>query len=40
MVERGLPDLPPNRTLESVCVTPESCDDVRPEELQDLKSPP
>jgi len=37
MVERGLPDLPLNRTLESVCVTPETCGDVRPEELQDLK---
>ena len=37
MVERGLPALPLNRTLESVCVTPESCDDVSPEELQDLK---
>jgi ankyrin repeat protein len=39
MVERGLPDLPLNRTLESVCVTPELCDDVSPEALQDLKSP-
>jgi ankyrin len=40
MVERGLPDLPLNRTLESVCVTPELCDDVSPEALQDLKQSP
>ena len=25
------------RTLESVCLAPELCDDVQPEELQDLK---
>ena len=37
MVERGLPALPLNRTLESVCVTPESCDDVSFEEIQGLK---
>jgi len=37
MVERGLPALPLNRTLESVCVTPESCNDVSFEEIQGLK---
>ena len=37
MIERGLPAPPPGRTLESVCLAPELCDDVQPEELQDLK---
>ena len=37
MVERGLPALPLNRTLESVCVTPELCDDLSPEEIPGLK---
>jgi ankyrin repeat protein len=37
MIERGIPAPPPGRTLESVCLAPELCDDVRPEELQDLK---
>jgi ankyrin repeat protein len=37
MIEHGIPAPPPGRTLESVCVAPELCDDVRPEELQDLK---
>src|SRR5437016_5812952 len=37
MVERGLPAPPPGRTLETVCLAPELCGDVRPEELQDLK---
>jgi ankyrin repeat protein len=37
MIERGIPAPPAGRTLESVCVAPEHCDDVEPEELQDLK---
>jgi ankyrin repeat protein len=37
MTERGLPAPPAGRTLESVCLAPELCDDVSPEELQDLK---
>ena len=37
MIERGIPAPPPGRTLESVCLAPELCDDVQPEELQDLK---
>jgi ankyrin repeat protein len=37
MIERGIPAPPPGRTLESVCMAPELCDDVRPEALQDLK---
>ena len=37
MIERGIPAPPPGRTLESVCLAPELCDDVLPEELQDLK---
>jgi hypothetical protein len=37
MIERGLPAPPAGRTLESVCLAPELCDDVEPEALQDLK---
>jgi ankyrin repeat protein len=37
MIEHGLPAPPAGRTLESVCLAPELCDDVSPEELQDLK---
>jgi hypothetical protein len=37
MIERGIPAPPPGRTLETVCLAPELCDDVQPEELQDLK---
>lgn len=37
MIERGLPAPPAGRTLESVCMVPELCDDVRPEETHDLK---
>ncbi|MEO8257494.1 MAG: ankyrin repeat domain-containing protein [Acidobacteriota bacterium] len=37
MIERGIPAPPPGRTLESVCLAPELCDDVRPEEIQLLK---
>ena len=37
MAERGIPAPPPGRTLETVCLAPELCGDVRPEELQDLK---
>jgi len=37
MTERGLPAPPAGRTLESVCLAPELCDDVRPEALEDLK---
>lgn len=37
MIERGIPAPPPGRTLESVCLAPELCDDVQPEELQKLK---
>jgi len=37
MIERGMPAPPAGRTLESVCVAPEHCDDIEPEELQDLK---
>jgi ankyrin repeat protein len=32
MTERGFPVPPMDRTLESVCLAPELCDDVRPEE--------
>jgi uncharacterized protein len=37
MIERGIPAPPPGRTLETVCLAPELCDDVQPESLQDLK---
>jgi ankyrin repeat protein len=37
MIEHGMPAPPAGRTLETVCVTPELCDDVKPEALQDLK---
>jgi ankyrin repeat protein len=37
MVERGIPAPPPGRTLESVCLAPELCDDVKPEEIESLK---
>ena len=37
MIERGIPAPPPGRTLETVCLAPELCDDVQPEALQDLK---
>jgi len=37
MKERGLPAPPAGRTLESVCLAPELCDDVSPEEIQELK---
>lgn len=37
MIARGIPAPPAGRTLESVCLAPELCDDVRPEALQDLK---
>ena len=37
MIERGMPAPPAGRTLESVCLAPELCDDVEPEALQDLK---
>jgi hypothetical protein len=39
MIERGIPAPPAGRTLESVCLAPELCDDVQPEELQDLSKP-
>jgi ankyrin repeat protein len=39
MIERGIPAPPAGRTLESVCLAPELCDDVMPEEIQDLKQP-
>ncbi len=31
MIERGIPAPPPGRTLDSVCLAPELCDDVKPE---------
>jgi len=37
MIDRGLPAPPAGRTLESVCVGAELCDDVVPEEIGDLK---
>ena len=37
MTERGIPAPPAGRTLESVCLAPELCDDVSPEAIQDLK---
>jgi len=37
MIERGIPAPPAGRTLESVCLGGELCDDVKPEEIQDLK---
>jgi ankyrin repeat protein len=40
MTERGMPIPPPNRTIESVCLGGELCDDLAPEaEVQDLESP-
>ena len=40
MTERGLPIPPPNRTIESVCLGGELCDDLAPEtEVHDLESP-
>jgi ankyrin repeat protein len=35
MIEHGIPAPPPGRTLDSVCLAPELCDDVRPEETKD-----
>jgi len=37
MIERGIPAPPPGRTLDSVCLAPELCDDVQPEQPQNLK---
>lgn len=37
MIERGIPAPPPGRTLDSVCLAPELCDDVKPEETQTQK---
>jgi len=37
MIERGIPAPPPGRTLDSVCLAPELCDDVKPEEIQTQK---
>jgi ankyrin repeat protein len=37
MIEHGIAAPPVGRTLESVCLAPELCDDVSPEELQELK---
>jgi hypothetical protein len=37
MIERGIPAPPPGRTLDSVCLAPELCDDVKPEEVQTQK---
>ena len=40
MTERGMPIPPPNRTIESVCLGGELCDDLVPEtETHDLESP-
>jgi uncharacterized protein len=40
MTERGMPTPPPNRTIESVCLGGELCDDLAPEtEVHDLESP-
>jgi len=40
MTERGMPIPPPNRTIESVCLGGELCDDLAPEtEAHDLESP-
>ena len=40
MTERGMPIPPPNRTIESVCLGGELCDDLAPEtEVHDLESP-
>jgi ankyrin repeat protein len=38
MISKGLPAPPAGRTLETVCVAPEICDDVVPEALQDLNA--
>ena len=37
MIERGIPAPPPGRTLDSVCLAPELCDDVKPDEIQTQK---
>jgi ankyrin repeat protein len=40
MTERGMPTPPPNRTIESVCLGGELCDDLVPETgAQDLENP-
>ena len=40
MTERGMPTPPPNRTIESVCLGGELCDDLVPEDdAHDLESP-
>jgi ankyrin repeat protein len=40
MTERGMPTPPPGRTIESVCLGGELCDDLVPEaEVKDLESP-
>jgi hypothetical protein len=40
MIERGIPAPPAGRTLESVCLAPELCDDLVEERgPQDLENP-
>jgi hypothetical protein len=41
MAERGMPTPPAGRSIESVCLAPELCDDLVPEKegLHDLESP-
>jgi uncharacterized protein len=40
MTERGMPTPPPGRTIESVCLAPELCDDLAPEQREvDLDDP-
>jgi ankyrin repeat protein len=40
MTERGMPTPPPGRTIESVCLAPELCDDLVPEQQEvDLDDP-
>jgi ankyrin repeat protein len=34
MTERGMPTPPPGRTIESVCLAPELCDDLAPEQRE------
>jgi len=37
MIKRGIPAPPPVGTLDSVCLAPELCDDVKTEEVQTQK---
>jgi hypothetical protein len=37
MADRGIPTPPPGRTIESVCLAPELCDDLVPEKEEIIR---